>query len=112
MTAILHAIRDLDAQHKRGELDAGEYVVRRSQLLHSVEEANTEFVEVADTRPARGPHGNTTSAIGLGFVVCLCVMSLCIVATLLLVPDLNLALLLGVTILAVLAVTLLHDPET
>ncbi len=110
MTAILKEIRDLDARLSRGELEHAEYLRKRAALLDSVEVAETGFAE--PKRPAVAPRRNgSSSALALSLVVGLGVMTLCIALTLVLLPDLNMALTLGVTILAALSVTLLRDSE-
>ncbi|MEM1074364.1 MAG: SHOCT domain-containing protein [Pseudomonadota bacterium] len=107
MTAILKDLRDLEAQRKRGELTDGEYAQRRADMLRSIEVAESEF----DAAPAAPPRGRGASALSFGFVLTIGVMGLCVGATLLVLPDLNLALTLGVTILAALSVALLRDLE-
>jgi hypothetical protein len=113
MTAILNEIRDLDARMRRGELSASEYAAERAALLHNVEEAQTEFTDVPGPTPAPRRQWRKTgsSALGFSLVVCLIVMGLCISLTLLFLPDLNLALTLGVTILAALCIALLQEKE-
>ena len=110
MTAVLNEIRGLEARLERGELTHAQFLTKRAALLDSIEVAETEFTGTPtpeEHRPAR----TGSSALVLSIVVCLVVMTLCIGFTLLFLPDLNLALTLGVTILAALSVTLLVAPE-
>ncbi|WP_227270027.1 SHOCT domain-containing protein [Roseobacter weihaiensis] len=111
MTAILNEIRGLDEKLERGDLTREQYAARRAALLQSVEVAETDFVETSAPVWAKPQRTGGTSALGFGLVVCLCVMGLSIGLTLLFLPDLNLALTLGVTILAALSVALLRDIE-
>ncbi len=108
MTAMLNELRALDARYKQGELSAIEYAAERAALLYEVEEAQTDFVEPAP-RPVRAKTGST--AFGFSIVICLLVMGLCLSLTLLFLPNINLALTLGVTILAALCVALLQEKE-
>jgi len=108
MTAILNEIRILDARLDRGEITPAEYKAARGRLLHDVEDAQSDFIDITPAPAAREAPRQGSSALGLGLVVCLLVMSLCISLTLLFLPDLNLALTLGVTILAALSVALLQ----
>ena len=112
MTAMLNEIRILDARRARGDISPEEYTRARNALLQNVEEANTHFIDITP-RPAPPPPPqparNLSSALGFSVVVCLAVMGLCISLTLLFLPDLNLALTLGVTILAALSVGLLRE---
>ncbi|MEO9648432.1 MAG: SHOCT domain-containing protein [Roseobacter sp.] len=109
MTAILSELRALDARRDRSELSPEEYELQRASLLQNIEEAETHFVEKARPRRERRAKKSGSSAIGFGIVVCLGVMGMCIGLTLLFLPDLNLALTLGVTILAALSVALLRE---
>lgn len=115
MTAVFNAIRSLDALRDRGELTPEEYAKRRAALLGNIEDAETDFIDVT---PVARPSPNATSArkggssaVGLGLVVVLGVMGLCMALTLLFLPNMNLALTLGVTILAAVCVALLHETE-
>ncbi|MFK7744289.1 MAG: SHOCT domain-containing protein [Roseobacter sp.] len=110
MTAILNELRALDDRFKRGELSRDEYSFRREAVLQSVETAETEFAASPPPIP-RDKKPNGSSALTLGIVTCLGVMGLSIGLILLFLPDLNLALTLGVTVLAALSVALLRDPE-
>ena len=121
MTAMLQALRTLDARLDRGELTPEEYARRRLALLGSVEEAQAEVIDVTPRAPApkparqdpataaARPHG--PSAAGLGLVVVLLVMGLCMALALMVIGNMNLALTLGVTILAALSIALLRHPE-
>ena len=104
MTAILTEIRRLEEQRDRGDITGAEFASRRNDILDAVEVAETHF----DTAPASGAPTRRTSGnvLGLGLVVGLGIMGACIGLTLLLLPDLNLALTLGVTVLATLTIAL------
>ena len=110
MTAILKTIRELDARLKRGEITPDEHTKRREALLQSSEIIDTEFETVITPRKPAPPQSDTNpaspNAIGFSIVVCLGVMGLSIGFILLFLPDLNLALTLGVTLLAALCVAL------
>lgn len=108
MTAILTELRNLDARRDRGELSPGEYESARAAILRGVEDAQTHFVETTP-RPAPRTAKKGSSALGISLVICLAVMGLCISLTLLFLPNMNLALTLGVTILAALSVGLLQE---
>ena len=104
MTAILTEIRRLEEQRDRGDITGAEYATRRDNLLDAVEVAETHFdMGPASDAPARRNSGNV---LGLGLVVGLGIMGACVGLTLLLLPDLNLALTLGVTVLAALTIAL------
>lgn len=112
MTAVLNAIRRLDALLDRGDISPEEYARRRTTLLHNIEDAKAEVIDITPPEsapPDTAPSGS--SAFGLGLVVVFAVMGLSIALTLLFSSDINLALTLGVTILAALAVTLLRENE-
>jgi hypothetical protein len=111
MTAILNEIRILEAQLRRGELSRAEFDARREVLLQDVEVVESDFEP-----PAKGPRtpaqpDGSSVAIWLCILICLGVMALCAGLVWLVLPDLNLALTLGVTILAALSVALLRDIE-
>ncbi|MEM9578903.1 MAG: SHOCT domain-containing protein [Pseudomonadota bacterium] len=108
MTAMLNELRALEARYKQGDLSAVEYAAEKTALLYEVEEAQTDFAEPAP-RPARRKTGST--AFGFSIVICLLVMGLCLSLTLLFLPNINLALTLGVTILAALCVALMQEKE-
>lgn len=110
MTALLNEIRNLDERLNRGELTPDEYARRREAALQSVETVETEFA--TSTAPRRRERAaNSSSAVTLSITIALGVMALCAGLILLFLPDLNLALTLGVTVLAALSVALLRDPE-
>lgn len=127
MTAVFNAIRSLDALLDRGDLTPEEYARRRAMIMQNIEDAEAELIDVtpveamaADvTSPAPQPGAAVldaeektgSSALGLGLVVVLVVMGLCIALSPLFLPNMNLALTLGVTILAALCVALLHAPD-
>ncbi len=115
MTAVFNAIRSLDALRDRGELTPEEYAKRRAALLGNIEDAETDFIDVTpitkSSTNAISARKGSSSAVGFGLVVVLGVMGLCIALTLLFLPNMNLALTLGVTILAALCVALLHETE-
>ncbi|WP_300032501.1 SHOCT domain-containing protein [uncultured Roseobacter sp.] len=111
MTAILTEIRGLEARLERGELTHAQFLTERAALMDSVEDAQTEFTGTPAPDADRPPQRTGSSALGFSLVVCLGVMTLCIGMTLLFLPSFNLALTLGVTILAALSVTLLVAPE-
>ena len=110
MTAMLRNIRDLDARLKRGEITAEEFATRRAALLKAADVIETEYEAV--TVPPQAPDKPrnaapvSPNAIGFSIVVCLGVMGLSIALILALLQDLNLALTLGVTVLAALVVAL------
>ena len=115
MTAVLNAIRRLDALLDRGDISPEEYARRRATLLNQIEDAQPDIIDITPVAPPAAPSPDTgrtgSAAAGLGLVVVFAVMGLCIGLTLLFLPNLNLALTLGVTILAALAVTLLRGSE-
>lgn len=110
MTAMLKNIRELDARLKRGELTPDQYARRREALLQSVEVIETVYEPTAPSSNKRSTtdeeHPASLNAIGFSFVVCFAVMGVSIALILLFLPDLNLALTLGVTLLAALSVAL------
>lgn len=111
MTAILNEIRTLEARLGRGELSRAEYDARREALLQGVEVADGDFEPVTSPpRPTVKPD-SAAAAIWFCILICLGVMALCAAVVWLVLPDLNLALTLGVTILAALSVALLRDIE-
>ena len=120
MTAILNALRALDARLDRGELTPQEHARRRAALLDTADDAiEHDAIDITPVRPAtRTPeppstpaHAGASAAVGLGFVVVLIVMGACIALACILLGNMNLALTLGVTILAALSVTLLRHPD-
>ncbi len=110
MTAVLNELRVLDARMKQGEISAVEYAAERAALLHEIEDAETVVFD-APPEVARFRKPSGSSAVGFGLVVCLLVVGLCLSLTLIFLPDINLALTLGVTILAALCVALLQEKE-
>ena len=110
MTAILKDIRDLDAQHARGEITTAQHARARDTLLQSIEIAETDFIpSPAASAPATAQDAKDreiSSAFAFSIVICLTVMGGSMALILLLLPDLNLALTLGVTVLAALTVAL------
>ena len=110
MTALLNEIRNLDERLNRGELTPAEYATRRAAVLQSVETVETEFASGPAPRRT-SDKSNGSSAVTLSIVIALGVMALSAGLILLFLPDLNLALTLGVTVLAALSVALLRDPE-
>lgn len=129
MTAVFNAIRSLDALLDRGDLTPEEYARRRAMIMQNIEDAEAELIDVTpvevdvtpvqetaqDPQPAAAiwtaEKKTGSSALGLGFVVVLGVMGVCIALTLLFLPNMNLALTLGVTILAALCVALLQTSD-
>lgn len=112
MTAVLNAIRRLDELLDRGDISPEEHARRRASLLRNIEDAQAEVIDISPQKPDKqAPAPNGSSAFGLGVVVVFAVMGLCISLTLFFLSDVNLALTLGVTILAALAVTLLRETE-
>ena len=107
MTAILTEIRRLEELRARGDITDAEFMRRRATMLDAVEVAETQFdptpSRIAPPRPA-SKRGN--NILGLSLVVCLGIMGLSIGFTLFFLPDLNLALTVGVTLLAALTVAL------
>lgn len=131
LTAVFNAIRSLDALLDRGDLTPEEYARRRAMIMQNIEDAEADLIDItpveedapdpAPTAPqpvhagsaavAKETGKSGSTALGLGLVVVLGVMGLCIALTLLFLPNMNLALTLGVTILAALCVALLHAPD-
>lgn len=110
MTAVLNELRALDARMKRGELSEAQYASARAALLHRIEDAEAVVFDTPpDVPSARKATGG--SAVSFGLVVCLLVVGLCLSLTLMFLPDVNLALTLGVTILAALCVALMQEKE-
>ncbi|MEP2640915.1 SHOCT domain-containing protein [Roseobacter sp.] len=116
MTTILKNLRELDTRLARGEITDVEYTARKSALLDSVDVVETDFVDVTPQPPAqpvevaeRELSGSMTW--GFGIVVCLGVLGVCLCFAMLVFGDINLALTLGVTILAALTVALFRSLE-
>jgi hypothetical protein len=114
MTAILQKLRRLEAQHKRGDIDAVEYARLRAELRGSVEEAATVIEGVGKEIPDLERPEPTRSGgmpLGLGLVICLGVVGLCMGLALMLFVDMSFGLTLGVTLLAALTVALFRQLE-
>ncbi|MFK7871447.1 MAG: SHOCT domain-containing protein [Roseobacter sp.] len=113
MTAILRKMRTLDARFKRGDIDAAEYARLKSLVRKSVEDAEPVIIDATATpvsdinRPAPQPTGGMTW--GLGLVICLGVVGLCMGLALMLFVDISFGLTLGVTLLAALTVALFRN---
>jgi hypothetical protein len=123
MTAMLRELRDLDNRLDRGLITQSEYALRRQALIESVDDASTGFVEVA-AAPARKPsdirrkpqtpsrkRSGGSMTWGLGTIICMIVVGASLLLSELIFADLNLALTLGVTVLAALTVALLRSLE-
>ena len=116
MTAMLRELRDLDNRLDRGIITQSEYALRRQALIESVDDASTGFIKVA-AAPARKPptatrkRNSASTTWGLGTIICLFVVGACLLLSELLFANLNLALPLGVTVLAALTVALLRSLE-
>ena len=116
MTAILTALRALDARLDRGELTPQEHARRRAALLNTADDAvEPDVIDITPvqraTRTAAPAHTGASAAFGLGIVVVFIVMGTCIALACIFLGNMNLALTLGVTILAALSVTLLRHPD-
>jgi len=115
MTAILRKMRNLDARYKRGEIDAKEYTRLKSRLRKSVEEAQPAGGDIVDAGPEttspQPPRISGNMTWGLGLVICLVVIGLCMGLALILFVDISFGLTLGVTLLAALTVALFRGLE-
>ncbi|MGZ2259480.1 SHOCT domain-containing protein [Roseobacter sp. A03A-229] len=112
MTAILKDLRELDARLARGDITDVEYTAQRAALIDSVDVVDTEFVVETDTSaptPEKPLSGSMTW--GFGIVICLGIIGVCLCFAMLIFGDMNLALTLGVTILAALTVALFRSLE-
>ena len=110
MTAILTEIRRLEELRDRNAITEDEFARRRTRLLDAVEVAETSIDAAPSTsrpRHTAPPARPRDNALGLSIVLCLGLMGLSMGVTLLVLPDLNLALTVGVTLLATLSVALL-----
>ncbi|MDW3224134.1 MAG: SHOCT domain-containing protein [Paracoccaceae bacterium] len=111
MTAILRELRTLDERLAREDISDAEYQAQRAALIDSVDVVEPEFVGT----PTRGQHV-TPQKTGfmswtLGIVICLGVVGVCLCLAMLTFADFNLALTLGVTVLAALSIALLRSLE-
>lgn len=111
MTAILKDLRELDARLARGDITDVEYTAQRAALIDSVDVVETEFVETG--APAAPPEQRLSGSMtwGFGIVICLGIIGVCLCFAMLVFGDMNLALTLGVTILAALTVALFRSLE-
>ena len=111
MTAILKDLRELDARLARGDITDVEYTAQRAALIDSVDVVDTEFVDT--TRPATPPEPKLSGSMtwGFGIIICLGIIGVCLCFAMLIFGDTNLALTLGVTILAALTVALFRSLE-
>lgn len=111
MTAILRDLRRLDERLARKDITDVEYLAQRAELIESVDVVETEFVETGDpARPVAQQQSGSMSWT-LGIVICLGVVGVCLCLAMLTFADFNLALTLGVTVLAALSVALLRSLE-
>lgn len=115
MTAILKDLRALDDRLARGDLGPAAYSAERAALIDNADIIDTDFVDVTTKRPTpSAPTSQPPSGAnpwGLGLIICLSILGICLVVAMLTFADFNLALTLGVTILAALTVTLLRNLE-
>ena len=118
MTAVLQQLRRLDERLKKGDLSVEEHARRREAVLRAMDVIDTDFETVprttahrhrASTAPA--PSKPNHNILGFSIALCLGVMGVSMGAILLLLPDLTLALTVGVTILAALAVALMQTSD-
>ncbi|MEL6100214.1 MAG: hypothetical protein AAFV87_00635 [Pseudomonadota bacterium] len=101
MSAILNEIRRLDAAYARGEFDLSELERRKDALVETVPEVD----DVMHARPS--------TDIGLGHILILCFSLVAFVTGigLMLVADFDLALTLGIMVLAAITVGLFRALE-
>jgi hypothetical protein len=111
MTAMLRDLRDLDSRFDRGLMTDAEYKLQRAALLNSVDDASPDFVPARPPKPRRPRRRGGSFLWGLGTVVCMVVIGASLILSELLFADLNLALTLGVTVLAALTIALLRSLE-
>ncbi|MBW4706451.1 SHOCT domain-containing protein [Roseobacter sp. YSTF-M11] len=111
MTAILKDLRELDTRLARGEITDVEYTAQRALLIESVDVVDTDFVATGSPAPPPETELSGSMTWGLGIVICLGVIGLCLCFAMLVFGDMNLALTLGVTILAALTVALFRSLE-
>lgn len=111
MTAILRDLRRLDERLARKDITDVEYLAQRAELIESVDVVETEFVETGDPARPVAPQQSGSMSWTLGIVICLGVVGVCLCLAMLTFADFNLALTLGVTVLAALSVALLRSLE-
>ncbi|WP_187430680.1 hypothetical protein ROLI_000770 [Roseobacter fucihabitans] len=121
MTAILRELRTLDERLARKDISDVEYAAQRARLIESVDVVEPEFVAVSDSVPqgATVKHASDTPlpantggmSSSLGIIICLGVVGICLCLAMLTFADFNLALTLGVTVLAALSIALLRNLE-
>ncbi|WP_299966342.1 SHOCT domain-containing protein [uncultured Roseobacter sp.] len=113
MTAILHELRSLDEKLARGDITDVEYMARKARLIDSVDVVEPEVVADAAPREQPEPPEELPGAMtwGFGIVLCLGVLGICLCLAVLVIGDVNLALTLGVTVLAALSVALFRNLE-
>lgn len=111
MTAILKELRELDARLARGDLTDVEYMAQRATLIESVDVVEPQLVDAPE--PVSEPKTKLSGSMtwGFGVVICLGVVGVCLCFAMLVFGDVNLALTLGVTILAALTVALFRSLE-
>lgn len=111
MTAILKELRELDTRLARGEITDVQYTAQRAILIDSVDVVEPDVVDAGS--PAQPPEKKLSGSMtwGFGMVICLGVIGVCLCFAMLVFGDLNLALTLGVTILAALTVALFRSLE-
>ncbi|WP_298968337.1 SHOCT domain-containing protein [uncultured Roseobacter sp.] len=111
MTAILKELRDLDAQLARGDITDAAYMAQRAALIDSVDVVEPEFVTTGAAVSEPVPQKSGATLWGLGLIICLAVLGTCLCLAMLTFADFNLALTLGVTVLAALTVALFRNLE-
>lgn len=115
MTAILRELRTLDERLARNDITDVEYQAQRAALIESVDVVEPVFVagsaSSARAAPQTAPQKKGSMSWGLGIVICLGVVGVCLCLAMLTFADFNLALTLGVTVLAALSVALLRNLE-
>lgn len=111
MTAILRELRTLEERLARKDITDAQYRAQRLEILESVDVVEPNFVETtAEPTPmiVRPPGSMSWT---LGIIICLGVVGICLCLAMLTFADFNLALTLGVTLLAALSVALLRGLE-
>ncbi|MFK7878517.1 SHOCT domain-containing protein [Roseobacter sp.] len=111
MTAILRELRSLDERRARDEITDVEYLAKRANLIESVDVVEPEFV--AGHAPEQSEASQPTGAMSwsFGLVICFGVVGVCLCLAMLTFADFNLALTLGVTVLAALSIALFRNLE-